>query len=46
MVLRRGGIGEITAEIDAWLAAGGTHVSMVTLGRGLDSADAHIGFLA
>jgi probable F420-dependent oxidoreductase len=36
---------EITTEIDAWRAAGGTHVSVVTMGRGLDSVDAHIDYL-
>jgi probable F420-dependent oxidoreductase len=46
VVLPRGGIGELTAEIDAWRAAGGTHVSVVTMGRGLDSADGHIDYLA
>jgi alkanesulfonate monooxygenase SsuD/methylene tetrahydromethanopterin reductase-like flavin-dependent oxidoreductase (luciferase family) len=46
VVLPRGGIGELTAEIDALRAAGGTHVSVVTMGRGLDSADGHIDFLA
>jgi probable F420-dependent oxidoreductase len=46
VVLPRGGIGELTAEIDAWREAGGTHVSVVTMGRGLDSVDGHIDFLA
>lgn len=46
VVLPRGGIGDLTAEIDAWRAAGGTHVSVVTVGRGLDSVDGHIDFLA
>ncbi|WP_426563307.1 LLM class F420-dependent oxidoreductase [Angustibacter sp. McL0619] len=42
----RAGVGELTAKIDAWGAAGGTHASVVTMGRGLDSADRHIDFLA
>jgi probable F420-dependent oxidoreductase len=46
VVLPSGGIGELTAEIDAWREAGGTHVSVVTMGRGLDSVDGHIDFLA
>jgi hypothetical protein len=37
---------ELAVEIDAWREAGGTHVSVVTMGRGLDSADAHIDYLA
>lgn len=36
----------LTAEIDAWRQAGGTHVSVVTMGLGLGSADAHIDYLA
>jgi hypothetical protein len=35
VLLPRGGIGELTAEIDAWREAGGTHVSVVTMHRGL-----------
>jgi hypothetical protein len=41
----RGGVGDPTAEIDAWREAGGTHVSVVTMGRGLDSVDGHIDYL-
>ena len=44
-MLPSGGIGDLTAEIDAWRDAGGTHVSVVTMGRGLDSVDGHIDFL-
>jgi probable F420-dependent oxidoreductase len=36
----------LTREIEAWRAAGGTHVSVVTMGLGLDSVDAHIDYLA
>ena len=39
-------VGELTAEIDAWREAGGTHVSVVTMGVGLDSVDGHIDHLA
>jgi alkanesulfonate monooxygenase SsuD/methylene tetrahydromethanopterin reductase-like flavin-dependent oxidoreductase (luciferase family) len=46
VVLPPGGTGEIAAEVEAWRAAGGTHVSVVTMGRGLDSADGHIDFIA
>ena len=37
---------DLTAEIDAWRDAGGTHVSVVTMGLGLDSVDGHIDYLA
>ena len=43
---RSGGVGDLTAEIDAWREAGGTHVSVVTMGLGLDSADGHLDYLA
>ena len=46
VALPPGGIGDLTAEIDAWREAGGTHVSVVTMGRGLDSVDGHIDYLA
>jgi hypothetical protein len=39
-------LGELTAEIDAWREAGGTHVSVDTMGRGLDSVVGHIDYLA
>jgi probable F420-dependent oxidoreductase len=44
--LTREGVGEIAAKIDAWRAAGGTHVSVVTMGLGLDSVDGHLDYLA
>jgi probable F420-dependent oxidoreductase len=46
VVLPGGGIGNLTAEIDAWREAGGTHVSVVTMGLGLDSIDGHIDYIA
>jgi probable F420-dependent oxidoreductase len=39
-------LGELTAEVDAWRNAGGTHVSVVTMGLGLDSVDAHVDYIA
>jgi alkanesulfonate monooxygenase SsuD/methylene tetrahydromethanopterin reductase-like flavin-dependent oxidoreductase (luciferase family) len=41
-----GGVGDLAAVIDGWRAAGGTHVSLVTMGLGLTSADSHIDYLA
>lgn len=46
VALPRGGVDDLTAEVDAWRAAGDTHVSVVTMGLGLDSADAHLDYLA
>jgi probable F420-dependent oxidoreductase len=45
-VVPRGGPVDLTAEIDTWREAGGTHVSVVTMGRGLDSVDAHLDYIA
>jgi hypothetical protein len=41
-----GGVGDLPAAIDAWRDAGGTHVSVVTMGLGLTSADDHVRYLA
>jgi probable F420-dependent oxidoreductase len=46
VALPGGGVGGLTAEVDAWRQAGGSHVSVVTMGLGLDSVDAHIDYLA
>jgi probable F420-dependent oxidoreductase len=43
---RDGGVDDIPAVIDTWREAGGTHVSVVTMGLGLTSADSHIDYLA
>jgi alkanesulfonate monooxygenase SsuD/methylene tetrahydromethanopterin reductase-like flavin-dependent oxidoreductase (luciferase family) len=44
--LNRGGVGDLTAEVDAWREAGGTHVSVITMGLGLGSVEGHIDYLA
>jgi probable F420-dependent oxidoreductase len=46
VALSGGDVVELTKEIEAWREAGGTHVSVVTMGLGLDSVNDHIGFLA
>ncbi len=46
VALPRGVVADLTAEIEAWGKAGGTHVSVVTMGLGLDSVDGHIDYLA
>ena len=46
VVLPDGGIEAVRANVDAWRDAGGTHVSLATMGLGLNSADAHIDYLA
>jgi hypothetical protein len=42
----RGDLETVLTDVDAWRDAGGTHISVVTMGLGLDSADAHIDYLA
>ena len=39
-------VGELTREVDAWREAGGSHVTVVTMGLGLDSVNGHIDYLA
>jgi alkanesulfonate monooxygenase SsuD/methylene tetrahydromethanopterin reductase-like flavin-dependent oxidoreductase (luciferase family) len=46
VALPGGGVDGLVAEVDAWREAGGTHVSVVTMGLGLDSVDGHLGYLA
>jgi probable F420-dependent oxidoreductase len=46
MVRASGDVGNLTAKIDAWREAGGTHVSVITMGLGLDSAGSHLDYLA
>jgi probable F420-dependent oxidoreductase len=46
VVLPQGSVSELTEQIDAWREAGGTHVSVVTMGFGFDLVDDHIDYLA
>jgi probable F420-dependent oxidoreductase len=46
VALPQGGVADLRAEADAWREAGGTHVSVVTMGLGLNSVDGHIDYLA
>ena len=39
-------VGELTREIHAWREAGGTHLTVVTMGLGLGSVVSHIDYLA
>jgi probable F420-dependent oxidoreductase len=40
------GVAVLTAEIDAWREAGGTHVSVATMDLGLNSVDGHVDYMA
>jgi len=40
------GVDDLAAETEAWREAGGTHISVVTMGLGLKSVDSHIDYLA
>jgi probable F420-dependent oxidoreductase len=46
VITSRRGIDALTEKIDAWRDAGGSHVSVVTMGLGFDSPDGHIDYLA
>jgi probable F420-dependent oxidoreductase len=39
-------VDELMTEIETWREAGGTHLTVVTMGLGLDSVGAHIDYLA
>jgi hypothetical protein len=39
-------LGKLVKEIDVWRASGGTHFTVVTMGLGLDSIDAHVKYVA
>ena len=44
-VLSRKGPADVAARVEAWDAAGGTHASVVTMGLGLDSTEAHLDYV-
>ena len=46
VALSGGDMGELTREVEAWRNAGGTHLSVVTMGLGLDSVEAHIDYIS
>ena len=46
VALSGGDVGMLIREIEAWRNAGGTHLSVVTMGLGLDSVDAHIDYIS
>jgi probable F420-dependent oxidoreductase len=46
VALSGGDMGELTREVEAWRNSGGTHLSVVTMGLGLDSVDAHIDYIS
>lgn len=45
VVLGRSGVDELVEKIERWRGAGGTHASIVTMGLGLDSVDAHVDYI-
>src|SRR5580692_1328369 len=46
VVRPQAGMSELSADVGAWADAGGTHVSVVTMGLGLSSVDDHIDLMA
>ena len=45
VALPNGDAETVAADVDAWREAGGTHISLVTMGLGFDSTEAHIDYL-
>jgi probable F420-dependent oxidoreductase len=45
VVLSRQGVGALAEKVDRWRGAGGTHASVVTMGLGFTSVEAHIDYL-
>jgi len=43
--IANGSVTDVTADIDAWREAGGTHISLNPMGLGFDSAESHIEYL-
>jgi alkanesulfonate monooxygenase SsuD/methylene tetrahydromethanopterin reductase-like flavin-dependent oxidoreductase (luciferase family) len=46
VALPRSGAADLPAQVDSWHQAGGTHVSVATMGLGLDGVEAHLDYLA
>lgn len=46
VALSRRGVPALLEKLAAWRDAGGTHASVVTMGLGLESSDAHLDYLA
>ncbi len=46
LVMRTEGAAGVAEVFDRWRDEGGTHASVITMGRGLDGVEAHIAFLA
>ena len=46
MVLTRKGPEDAAAKLRAWAAEGGTHGTVITMGLGLDSTDAHVDYVS
>jgi probable F420-dependent oxidoreductase len=45
VALPGGGVRELSAQVEAWREAGGTHLSVATMGLGLAGVDDHIDYL-
>jgi probable F420-dependent oxidoreductase len=46
LVIRSRDVDQLAGDIDAWRNVGGSHVSVVTMGLGLSSIEAHLEYLA
>ncbi|HEU0318934.1 MAG TPA: hypothetical protein VFR49_16490, partial [Solirubrobacteraceae bacterium] len=46
VVRPQGGLDDVTAKVEAWREAGGTHATVATMGLDLDSVDGHLDYIA
>jgi probable F420-dependent oxidoreductase len=46
VVRARDGVDRLTTDVDAWRAAGGSHVAVLTMGLGFTSVEDHLDYLA
>jgi hypothetical protein len=46
VVTPRSRVSDVTDEVEAWQEAGGTHVTVPTVGLGLDSIDGHLDYVS
>jgi probable F420-dependent oxidoreductase len=46
IVLPHGGTAELVADVEAWRDAGGTHISLASMGLGMNSAEDHVEYFS
>jgi probable F420-dependent oxidoreductase len=46
VALPHGGAAEVASDVDGWRDAGGTHISLVSMGLGMSSTESHVEYFA